>query len=84
MEGAPTLFGPMSMKVESRLKQSEVVVTIDPPPRRPNKWLLRLPLRTVSARIGDKEVMIGKDGEVELAYQKERFVVRFRVKGDGR
>src|SRR5437660_6036689 len=40
---APTAFGEISFRVESHLSRGEVAITVQAPPRRPNRWLLRVP-----------------------------------------
>ena len=42
--GAPTAFGPLSFRVESRLEAGEVRIEITSPPRRPDSFLVRPPL----------------------------------------
>ncbi len=83
VERAPTMFGPVSFRTESKLSQGEVLVQVDAPPRRPETWLLRLPLPTgwkvTSARVGDADLNLGKDGAVDLTKQSGRFTVRFQV-----
>lgn len=83
MERAPTMFGEVSFRVESKLAQGEVLVQLDSPTRQPEKWQLRLPLpsgwRVTSAHIAEKALALGKGGVVDLAGQSGRFSVRFRV-----
>src|SRR5262249_22136147 len=83
VERAPTVFGELSLRVESHLSRGEVLAAIDPPPRRPAKTLLRLPLppgwRVVSATAGGQELHLGPAGAVELPEAKNRFAVRFAV-----
>ncbi len=56
VERAPTTFGEVSFRVESRLGQGEVVVTVESPPRPPRRLLVRPPLppgwRVAGARVG--------------------------------
>src|SRR5207302_402715 len=83
LERAPTRFGPLSFTVESRLAKGEVEVTLDPPPRRPKEWLLRLPLppgwQATAARSADKDLPLAADGAVRLPERAKRFTVLFRV-----
>ena len=44
MTRAPSAFGQLSFRAESRLAAGAVTLTIDAPPRRPDAWLVRLPL----------------------------------------
>lgn len=80
---APTAFGPLSFRCVSRLDQNEVVVAIEPPPRAPSRFLLRLPLppgwRVTSARLDGQALALGTDGAVELPARPGRFSVRFGV-----
>jgi hypothetical protein len=82
-ERAPTLFGPMSFRTESRLSKGEVVVDIEAPPRAPTKWVLRLPLppgwRAKSASVGDQAVRLGEGGVVDLTGKTGSFKVRYVV-----
>ena len=82
-EKAPTLFGPMSVRTESRLSQGEVLVSIDAPPRPPGKWTLRLPLppgwHVKSAAIGDQPALLGNTGVVDLTGKTGSIQVRFAV-----
>jgi hypothetical protein len=84
VERAPTLFGPVSLKCDSRLNRGEVLVEVEAPPRAPAKTALRLPLpagwRVVSASIGGADVRPGADGTVDLTGRTGRYVVRFVVR----
>jgi hypothetical protein len=86
-ERAPTMFGPMSLRTESRLSQGEVLVDIDAPPRPAAKWTLRAPLppgwKAVSASIDDKPVALGPDGVVDLTGKVGSFRVRYVVEKSG-
>jgi hypothetical protein len=83
MERAPTMFGDVSFRVESHLSRGEVLVHVDAPPRRPDKFLLRLPLppgwKAVSAKVGETTVDLAKDGAMDLTSRPGQFTVRFRV-----
>ncbi|MBX6314683.1 MAG: hypothetical protein IRY99_17475, partial [Isosphaeraceae bacterium] len=83
VERAPTMFGPVSLRVESRLSDGEVLVTLASPPRRPAKLLLRLPLppgwKTASAQVGHTELPVGRDGAIDLSSQSGRITVRVRL-----
>lgn len=83
VERAPTLFGEVSLRAESRLSRGEVVVAITAPERRPERTLLRLPLppgwKTAAANVGKQELPIGKDGSVDLTGHTGSYTVQFRV-----
>jgi len=83
VERAPTAFGELSLRVESHLSRGQVLATIDPPPRRPAKTLLRLPLpagwKVVSATAASQELNLSPGGAVELPAGKDRVAVRFAV-----
>lgn len=83
VERAPTLFGEVSLETESRLTQGEVRVTVLPPPRRPNRLLIRLPLpdgwKVVQALVNDAGVDPGKDGKLDLTGRTGKLRLRFRV-----
>ena len=84
---APTAFGPVSVRVESRLGRGEVTLAVEAPPRRPESWLVRLPLppgwKVVGARAGEAELPVGPDGSIDLSAQAGRFTLRVRVRADG-
>jgi hypothetical protein len=86
-ERAPTLFGPLSMRCESRLSKGEVVVELEAPPRPPGKWTLRPPLppgwRFVSATVGDAAATMGPGGVVSLTGKTGSLRVRYVVEKSG-
>src|SRR5262249_40548048 len=83
VERAPTAFGEVSLRVVSRLTLGEVQVTLDAPPRAPEKWLLRLPLpdgwRVRSAENGGQRAELAKDGAADLTGRTGHFNIRFSV-----
>jgi hypothetical protein len=83
VERAPTAFGDVSFRVESKLDRGEVRLTVDPPRRRPDRFTVRLPLpsgwKVTSAKIGTDERALGPGGEVDLPLRGERIAVRFAV-----
>jgi hypothetical protein len=87
VERAPTLFGPVSIKCESRLSRGEVEVEVDPPPRPPAKMSLRIPLppgwKIAGARIGENSVALGANGAVDLTGQSARLSLRLKVEAAG-
>jgi hypothetical protein len=84
MEKAPTEFGEVFLRVESRLKQGEVAVTVQSPPRTVKVWSLRLPdppgHTITGVRIGDEELRRDADGRVDLSKRDAKFTVRFLVR----
>ena len=86
VEKAPTAFGEVSVRAESRLKQGEVVVTVAAPPRPVGRWTLRLPdppgHRITGATAGGAELHRDADGRVDLTGRTGTFEVRFRVRAD--
>jgi hypothetical protein len=87
VERAPTLFGPVSLRAESRLSKGEVDVQIEAPTRPPAKWLLRPPLppgwTVTAAHIGDAALPLGPGGAVDLTGRTGTFSVRFAVARGG-
>ncbi|MCX7011720.1 MAG: hypothetical protein NTW86_03980 [Candidatus Sumerlaeota bacterium] len=85
---APTAFGPVSIEVESRLSQGEVIVQIAAPPRRAENASLRLPLplgwKATSAEIAGAELSLEKDHTVDVTGKTGEFTVRFQVGKDGK
>jgi hypothetical protein len=83
LERAPTLFGPVGVRCESRLKKGEVVVEVEAPPRPPAKWTLRPPLppgwRFKSATVGDAAATLGSNGVVDLTGKTGTVRVQYAV-----
>ncbi len=81
--GAPTAFGPVSFLAESRLNAGSAILTIDAPPRRPDTWLVRLPLppgwKTTRADIDGNQLAVDDGGQIKLTGRTGRFVVRIQV-----
>jgi hypothetical protein len=81
---APTAFGELSLRLESKLSQGEVLATLDGPPRAPKQLLLRLPLPE-RWRVGSAveapgiELPLQNDGAVELDTKRRTHSIRFRV-----
>jgi hypothetical protein len=82
-ERAPTFFGPMSFRTESRLSKGEVLMDIDAPPRAPARFSMRLPLppgwKVKSATIGDQAATHGEGGSVDLTGKTGSLKVRFAL-----
>jgi hypothetical protein len=85
---APTAFGAVSCRAESRLGDGAVTLTVDAPPQRPDAWLVRLPLPTgwqaTGAEVGGAELPIGEGGAIDLSGRTGRVVLRVRVGRTGR
>ncbi len=86
-ERAPTLFGPVSLRTESRLSQGQVLVEVDAPPRPAAKWTLRVPLppgwRVKSATVGGQPATFRDGGVVDLTGKMGTFSVRYVVEKSG-
>ncbi len=86
VETAPTAFGEVSLRVESRLKQGEVVVTVQAPPRPVGRWQLRLPdppgYRITAVRIGGTELPRDADGRSDLTGRQGKFTVKYQVQAN--
>ena len=84
VQRAPTMFGEVSFRIESRLSRGEVVAHITAPSRRPDHWSLRLPQpsgwKVMSAKVGESAVTLAKDGSADLSSRSGRFTLRFQVK----
>jgi hypothetical protein len=82
-EKAPTAFGEVSFRVESRLKAGEVLVRLDAPARPVGKWTLRLPdppgRRVTAVNIGTEDVRRDADGRIDLTGRKGAFTVQYEV-----
>jgi hypothetical protein len=83
VKNAPSAFGEVTFRVESRLSKGEVVVTAERPSRPVANWGLRLPdppgYRITGVKIGDDEVHRDADGRVDLTGRRGTVVVRFVV-----
>ena len=83
VERAPTMFGPLSLRAESRLAAGEVRLDIDGPPRRPEKWLVRVPLprgwKVVSAKVNEVDATLQREGTIDLSAHTGRVQVRLKV-----
>jgi hypothetical protein len=81
--GTPTAFGEVSFRAESRLSAGEVRLVITSPPRRPETWLVRVPLpsgwEVSGATVDAAELPVGRDGSIDLSAQTGQFTLRVRV-----
>jgi hypothetical protein len=85
VERAPTDFGPVSMKMESRLSQGEVVAEVDLPERnKPAKTLLRARVpagwKVVAAKCGERSLRVDERGTVELTDLEGKRKIVFEVR----
>jgi hypothetical protein len=84
IEKAPTCFGPVSCRAESRLESGYVDVQVAPPPRPAKTLLLRAPVpdgwAVDSATVdGAATALVGGDA-VDLSGRTQPMAVRFAVK----
>lgn len=84
VERAPTAFGPVSLNVQSKLAEGEVVADVQLPSRNtPQKILLRARVpdgwKVVSAQAGDKKLTPDEQGTVDVSSCKGRLTIRFAV-----
>ncbi|HNQ74410.1 MAG TPA: hypothetical protein PKN95_12500 [Verrucomicrobiota bacterium] len=85
IERAPTAFGEVSVRVESKLVAGAVIAHVNLPARNPaRQTLLRLRLpqgwRTISAKIGSRELPLDASGTVDLSTARNKNLVRFEVR----
>ncbi len=85
VERAPTAFGPVSMQVESKLSQGEVVAQVDLPRRnKPGQTLLRIRVpdgwQVISAEAGGKRFNVDERGTVDLSSVAGKATLRFQVR----
>jgi len=84
VERAPTTFGPVSVRAQSRLTAGEVVVNVDLPARNPAKRTLlraRVPdgWRVTGAKSGGKALALDPSGSVDLSGRTGPVNVTFAV-----
>jgi hypothetical protein len=85
VERAPTAFGPVSLKAESRLDQGEVAMELELPQRnQPKKILLRARVpegwKVVAAQAGQQKLETDEWGTVDISPLKGKVSVSFQVK----
>ena len=85
VERAPTAFGEVSLRVESKLARGEVLAQIHLPERNPARqsWLrLRLPegWKIQSARVEGRTLSVDDDGTMALSGLTARHTIRCQVK----
>ncbi len=84
VQRAPTAFGPVSIKAESRLSSRQVVINADLPSRNPAKRTLlraRVPdgWRVNGAKIGGDSLVVDQTGSVDLSGRRGAVTVTFAV-----
>lgn len=83
IDRAPTAFGEMSLRAESRLAAGEVAVEVTAPPRAPERMLLRVRVpqgwRIVSADARDRRLSVDERGTADVTGIVGRVMIRFRV-----
>ena len=89
VERAPTAFGPVSVRVQSKLAQGEIIANLDLPTRNtPKQTLLRLRVpdgwQLTSAKAADKILPVDERGTVDISALKGRTILRLAAKPDSR
>jgi hypothetical protein len=84
IERAPTAFGPVSIRVQSRLREGKVVAELDLPQRNPAKQtLLRIRVpdgwAATSAKVGEAQFKVDVLGTVDISTLKGRMMIEFQV-----
>jgi hypothetical protein len=87
VERAPTAFGEVSARVQSRLSQGEVIADVEMPRRQaPRQTLLRIRLpegwQVKSAQVGSQRLEADTRGTTDLSALKGKFTVQFQVERD--
>jgi hypothetical protein len=87
IENAPTAFGRVSVRVDSKLNSGYVDVHVTPPPRPAHKMLLRVPLpvgwKADSAQVAGKAVGLTGGDSVDLTGLAKPAQIRIGVKRTG-
>ena len=84
VERAPTAFGPVSVRTQSRLEAGRVQATVELPTRNPAKQVFlraRLPdgWRVVSVAVNGQPLIVDEKGTVNLSEQRGAVAVAFSV-----
>ena len=85
VERAPTAFGTVSVQVQSRLSQGEVLAEVEVPQRQtPRQTLLRIRVpedwKVISAKTGETSLKVDKEGTADITSLKGKTTIRFEVK----
>jgi len=83
VEGAPTSFGPVSARLQSKLSEDQVIAEIDLPVRNPAKHAflrIRLPegWKIVSAKVENKSLSPDGKGTVDLSNLQGKHTIVFQ------
>ena len=84
VERAPTNFGPVSLRVESRLNQGLVNASLELPQRNlPDKSMLRIRVpdgwKVISAQAGSSTLSVDERGTVDISKLKGKAQIQFKV-----
>jgi hypothetical protein len=82
IERAPTAFGPVAVRLQSKLSQGEVVAEVELPARnQPKQTLLRVRVpdgwKVTSAQTGASQLLVDERGTVDLSGLRGKVTVRF-------
>lgn len=81
---APTAFGQTSYSIRSNLKAGEVILNFTPPPRSPQKTLIRVRVpdkwQVKSAHVGLQNLKVDAQGTVDVSSLTEPTTIHFKVK----
>ncbi|MDB6122635.1 MAG: hypothetical protein JWQ71_1628 [Pedosphaera sp.] len=85
VERAPTTFGSVSMRLQSKLSQGEVIAEVDLPQRQiPKTTLLRIRVpdgwTITGAESGSQQLQPDNQGTVDISTLKGKVAIRFKVK----
>jgi len=85
VERAPTAFGPVSVRVKSKLSQGKVTADVDLPQRNPprqTKLRIRVPdgWRVTSAQVDGRALEVDGQGTVDLSPLRGKVIVEFKLK----
>lgn len=89
VERAPTAFGPVSFRLESKLNKGEIIAEVDPPYRnQPKQTLLRARVpdgwKIISAGASGQTFKPDANGTVDISSLKNKTTIVFHAKQDGR
>jgi hypothetical protein len=81
---APTMFGPVSMEVDSKLGNGVIEMRVEPPKTAAKKMTLRAPVpagyRVESAEVGGEKAPLIDGNVVDLSGRAQPTVVKFQVR----